>query len=400
MEVSHGFYREDLWFFPGRRFRDVRSSALRDSDRRSLPPVQTPFQLAQGRPVVPSADGSDRPLPPAPVAMDPQSAIVSFLRKAGLVTAHSAPRLTAMSGGVASEIWKIETADRVFVVKRALPKLRVAQEWTAPVTRNASEVAWMQTAASVAPDVVPHILADDPVAGAFAMEFLDPADFPVWKVELAKGKVDEAFAASVGRTIGAIHAATAHSKSVAERFANDAVFHSIRLEPYLEATARAHPALEPALMALSRGTLATRLALVHGDVSPKNILVGARGPVFLDAECAWFGDPAFDLAFCLNHLLLKCVWVPSAAERFLAAYDALEDAYVGRVTWEPTEDFERRTARLLPALMLGRIDGKSPIGYITTEADQSRVRAFSSALVASPVATLGQVRHRWAGQQP
>src|SRR5205085_10506938 len=137
--------------------------------------------------------------------------------------------------------------------------------------------------------------------------------------------------------------------SVAQTFANDAVFHSIRLEPYLEATARAHPALASVLMALSCETLATKIALVHGDVSPKNILVGKRGPIFLDAECAWFGDPAFDVAFCLNHLLLKCLWVPSAAERFLAAYDALEDAYVKRVTWEPTEDVERRTARLLPA---------------------------------------------------
>src|SRR5438477_3263271 len=360
MEVSHGFYREDLWFFSGWRFRDVRSSALRDSDRRSLPPLQTPFQLAQGRPVVPSPDGSDRPLPPALVAMDSQSAIVSFLRKAGLVTAHSAPRLTAMSGGVASDIWKIETDDRVFVVKRALPKLRVAQEWTAPVTRNASEVAWMQTAASVAPDVVPHILADDPVAGAFAMEFLDPADFPVWKAELAKGKVDEAFAASVGEIIAAIHAATAHSKSVAERFANDAVFHSIRLEPYLEATARAHPALEAALMALSRETLATRIALVHGDVSPKNILVGAKGPLFLDAECAWFGDPAFDVAFCLNHLLLKTLWVPQAEPDLLRTFASLTRAYLNGIDWESPRLLEERAAHLLPALLLARIDGKSP----------------------------------------
>ncbi len=328
--------------------------------------------------------------------MDPQSAIVSFLRKAGLVTAHSAPRLTAMSGGVASDIWKIETADRVFVVKRALPKLRVAQEWTAPVTRNASEVAWMQTAASVAPDVVPHILADDPVAGAFAMEFLDPADFPVWKVELAKGKVDEAFAASVGRTIGAIHAATAHSKSVAERFANDAVFHSIRLEPYLEATARAHPALEAALMALSRDTLATRLALVHGDVSPKNILVGARGPIFFDAECAWFGDPAFDLAFCLNHLLLKCIWVPACADRFLAAYDALKDAYLERVTWEQVDAIEQRTARLLPALLLGRIDGKSPVEYIVAESDKAVVREVATRLIVSRPTSLAEIRDSWA----
>ena len=328
--------------------------------------------------------------------MDPQSAILSFLRNAGLVVGENAPRLTAMTGGVASDIWKIETGDRVFVVKRALRRLRVAQEWTAPVSRNASEVAWMRTAGSVVPDAVPHVLADDPVAGAFAMEFLDPAEFPVWKAELAKGRVDLAFAAGVGRTIAAIHAATAHVSSVAERFADDAVFHSIRLEPYLEATARAHPALEASLMALSRDTLATKLALVHGDVSPKNILVGPRGPVFLDAECAWFGDPAFDLAFCLNHLLLKCIWVPPSADRFLAAYDALKDAYLERVTWERADAMEQRTARLLPALLLGRIDGKSPVEYISDERGKSRVRQVSTSLMTQSPATLAEIRDTWA----
>jgi 5-methylthioribose kinase len=329
-------------------------------------------------------------------ATDPTAEILPFLQRAGLVRSGTSPRLTALTGGVASDIWKVETTDRTFVVKRARARLRVAQEWTAPVSRNASEVAWMRTAGAVAPGTVPRILADDASVGAFAMEFLDPGDFPVWKSELADGRVDVAFAATVGRTVAAIHAATAHSKSVAHTFANDAVFHSIRLEPYLEATARAHADLAPSLMALSRETLATKIALVHGDVSPKNILVGTRGPIFLDAECAWFGDPAFDVAFCLNHLLLKCIWIPSAVDRFLASYDALRDAYVERVAWERPDTFEQRSARLLPALMLGRIDGKSPIEYITSEAGKSRVRQFARALIASPVSTLAEVRVAWA----
>jgi 5-methylthioribose kinase len=327
---------------------------------------------------------------------DSTAALVSFLRSTRLVADESLPRLTELTGGVASDIWKVETAGRVFVVKRARARLRVAQEWTAPVSRNASEVAWLRFAGAIVPGAVPRILADDPSVGAFAMEFLDPGAFPVWKAELAQGRVDTGFAAAVGRTVAAIHAASAHAEPVARAFANDAVFHAIRLEPYLDAAARAHPAVAAPLTALSRETLATKIALVHGDVSPKNILVGARGPIFLDAECAWFGDPAFDVAFCLNHLLLKCLWVPSAADRLLAAYDALKDAYVERVDWEPAALLERRTARLLPALMLGRIDGKSPIEYITTERDKSRVRRVATALVASPVPALADVRDAWA----
>src|SRR6266536_2051405 len=119
-----------------------------------------------------------------PDAVESTADILSFLRNAGLLGDESAPRLTTLTGGVASDIWKIETGDRAFVVKRARARLRVAQDWTVPVSRNASEVAWMRTAGDVVPDAVPKILADDASVGAFAMEFLDPGDFPVWKAEL------------------------------------------------------------------------------------------------------------------------------------------------------------------------------------------------------------------------
>src|SRR5581483_762593 len=132
--------------------------------------------------------------------------------------------------------------------------------------------------------------------------------------------VDAAVARAVGERLARIHAATADRADIAARFATDAGFHAIRLEPYLLATARVHGDLVAPLTELVAVTAATRRALVHGDVSPKNILIGPNGPVFLDAECAWFGDPAFDLAFCLTHLLLKCLWTPSAAPRFLAAF--------------------------------------------------------------------------------
>jgi 5-methylthioribose kinase len=329
-------------------------------------------------------------------AGDSTATIVSFLRCAGLVSDVGALRLSALTGGVASDIWKVETIDRTFVVKRARARLRVAQEWTAPVSRNASEVAWMRTAAAVVPGAVPRILADDPSVGAFAMEFLDPRDFPVWKSELAQGRVDVEFAANVGRAVAAIHAATAQSESVAQTFANDTVFHSIRLEPYLEATARAHPDLATPLMALSRETLATKIALVHGDVSPKNILVGRQGPIFLDAECAWFGDPAFDLAFCLNHFLLKGARDGADKLRYEASFAALARAYLAGVDWEEADGLEARAAALLPALFLARIDGKSPVEYLTREGERETVRCCAAPLIAAPPRRLIDVARAWS----
>ena len=134
---------------------------------------------------------------------------------------------------------------------------------------------------------------------------------------------------------------------------------------------------------------------MHGDVSPKNILAGPAGPVFLDAECAWWGDPAFDLAFCLNHLLLKCLWTPHAQAGFLACFDAMAATYRAGVAWEPADALEARVARLLPGLFLARVDGKSPVEYITTEADKNRVRRVARALLAAPPTRLDAIRQAW-----
>jgi hypothetical protein len=151
------------------------------------------------------------------------------------------------------------------------------------------------------------------------------------------------------------------------------------------------------LKALAERTAKTKLALVHGDVSPKNILVGPQGPIFLDAECAWYGDPAFDLAFCLNHMLLKCVWVPGFSGKYLSCFDSLSSRYVKSVTWERPEALEQRVATLLPGLLLARIDGKSPVEYITAQADRNRVRAAATGLLKNPPATLSEVRAAWQG---
>jgi aminoglycoside phosphotransferase (APT) family kinase protein len=319
--------------------------------------------------------------------------VLAFLRGAGLARPDEAPAATALTGGVSSDIWKVELGTGPVCVKRALPRLRVAQVWEAPVGRNRYEWRWMQAAARIAPGAAPRVLAHDE-SGVFAMEFLDGARHPLWKDELRAGRADERFAARVGQTLARIHAATAGDAEIAAAFATDAGFHAIRLEPYLLAAARRHPDLAPRLQYLAGRTAATRAALVHGDVSPKNILAGPGGPVFLDAECAWYGDPAFDLAFCLNHLLLKCLWVPACAAQFLGCFDALAAGYLGEFA---PAGLEARAATLLPGLLLARVDGKSPVEYLTERAQQARVRAVARALLMEPRDTLGAVRAAWQG---
>lgn len=327
-------------------------------------------------------------------AIAPPPELLDALRRMGLDVPASVAG-EQLTGGVSSDIWRIDLPRGPVCVKRALGKLKVAADWRAPVSRNRYEAEWMRVAGAAVPGAVPALLGQDEAAGALAMEYLPPEAYPLWKAQLRDGGADPAFAAKVGTRVARIHAATAADSSVPARFATDAIFYDIRLEPYLVATAARHPDLNTELLALVAATQANRRALVHGDVSPKNILAGPAGPVFLDAECAWWGDPAFDLAFCLNHLLLKCLWTPRATARFLSCFDALAGAYLPGVDWEPAAALEARAARLLPGLFLARVDGKSPVEYITTDADRDRVRRVARALLARPVERLEQVRRAW-----
>jgi len=317
------------------------------------------------------------------------------LRRLGLLGASAAASWTPLSGGVSSDIWRVRLPGRSVCVKRARPVLAVAAEWRAPVERSESEVAWLEVVRGICPRAVPDILGSLPDTHLFVMEYLDPTQFGVWKRDLAEGRVDVGFAEQVGSVLGQIHAATAGDAELAVRFATDDLFHSLRIEPYFEATAEAHSDLAAQLGQLAKRTAETRLALVHGDVSPKNLLVGPDGPVFLDAECAWFGDPAFDVAFCLTHLLLKCRWVPAQRDACLRAFDAFAAAHARRVSWESTAELEARVATLLPALLLARVDGKSPVEYLSGETDREAVRRVARALLLGPERTLAAVRAAW-----
>jgi aminoglycoside phosphotransferase (APT) family kinase protein len=324
------------------------------------------------------------------------AALDAALARMGLLARGERAHYTALTGGVASDIWKVDTTSMTFVVKRALPKLKVATDWYVPVVRNAFEVKWMEVVRGIMPHAVPQLLGHDPTAGLFAMAYLDPATYRNWKAELHGGRTDDAFAANIGRCLVRIHGTTAISPTIGAAFATDETFHAIRLAVYLEATALKHPQAAEALMTLSRTTLATKITLVHGDVSPKNILVGPDGPIFLDAECAWYGDPAFDLAFCLNHMLLKCLWTPSAAARFLELFDILAQAYLPGISWEPPEVMEQRTAHLLPGLFLARVDGKSPAEYVTAECDKAKIRRVALKFLGEPPQQLSTIRMAWA----
>ena len=323
--------------------------------------------------------------------------ILADLVHLGLIRPGERPLVTPLAGGVSSDIWKADLPNGPVCVKRALAKLKVAQDWRAPVERSRYEIRWFRTVGRFLPEAVPGLVAADEEAGVFAMDYLAPERHPLWKRRLLDGVVEAGIAAEVGTRLARIHSETARDPAIPGRFPTDRIFHDIRLAPYLKAAADRHPDRAEALHRIVATTAATKRALVHGDVSPKNILIGPKGPIFLDAECAWFGDPAFDLAFCLNHLLLKCLVRREAVSALLASFAAMSRAYLAGVDWEPAADLEARTAVLLPGLLLARADGKSPVEYLTHEADKDAVRRTARHFLAMPAPRLTAVAERWAG---
>jgi aminoglycoside phosphotransferase (APT) family kinase protein len=272
----------------------------------------------------------------------------------------------------------------------------VAAHWNAPVGRNANEWAWLCFAFAHQPQAVPRPLAHDPEAGLFAMSYLPPETYPVWKQMLFDGKTDPRTAENVGGVIASLHNASAGNAEIARRFDTLDTFAALRLEPYLSATALRHPDLASRLHELTDRTARMKTALVHGDVSPKNVLVGPEGPVILDAECAWYGDPAFDLAFCLTHLLLKSALYPERTDEYLRNFEALAATYLSRIDFEPRTALDSRAASLLPALLLARIDGKSPVEYLLGQAPiRQWVRDFASPLLIHDCASVNDVAERW-----
>ncbi len=314
-----------------------------------------------------------------------------LLEDLGLATPAEIMDVQPLTGGVASDIGVVDLADgRRLCVKFALPRLKVAEDWRAPVHRNRSEYAWLGAAAAIVPDAVPRLHGWSAALNGFVMDFVSGPDVVLWKRELLAGAGESGQAAAMGSILGRVHAASARAGFDREPFANRDDFRTLRIEPYLTFTASRHPAVAGELMAMSEALYASDVALVHGDVSPKNILFRGSGPMLLDAECATMGDPAFDVAFCLNHLVLKGIHVPPAASDRRRGAEELWAAYVRHVDWEEAQVLEARIARLLPALMLARVDGKSPVEYLS-EGNRDRVRSLALEGLRRPPSRLGQL---------
>jgi aminoglycoside phosphotransferase (APT) family kinase protein len=288
-----------------------------------------------------------------------------------------------LSGGVSSAVIRVVTPEGTFIVKQALPRLRVAEAWYSRPERSLIESRCAMVLAELVPGSVPQVVATAPQRNAFVMESA-PRGSETWKAHLMRGEVVLTDAAMVGRLLGTIHARSAGRADLAGEFDDQSFFDELRLDPYLRFVARRAPELAPAIGDVVDELLEIRRCLVHGDFSPKNLLLPPGGGVLLvDHEVAHWGHPAFDVAFVLSHLCLKAIRFRVTSAAYLDAGRAVIEAYAeaagGRTI--ATGHF---AARLTGALMLARVDGKSPVEYLTEPRDRDLARRLGRDALLEP----------------
>ncbi len=322
--------------------------------------------------------------PPPGVLLDGRERVLAFWRD-DLGRTDIPSTVEFLMGGVSSNVIRVVTADGAFVIKQALPQLRVEAPWYSRPERSAIEARCALALSELVPGSVPEVVATAPERSAFVMRSAPPGT-GTWKDHLLRGEVSLEVAEAVGRMLGRIHRASADRADLAADFADTSFFDELRIDPYLRYVANRRPEFAPALDEVAGELLAIGACLVHGDFSPKNLLVPPDGGVLLvDHEVAHWGHPAFDVAFVTNHLCLKAVrfHTEDRASAYLEAAATVLDAYA-REAGALDLGVGRFAARTSGALMLARVDGKSPVEYLTDDRDRVLARSIGRGVLLDP----------------
>ena len=302
-----------------------------------------------------------------------QNKIEEDLRLTHLLKPEETISWHPLTGGVSSDIWLLKSESQKLVIKQALPQLKVEKEWKADVRRNLAEQDFNDFLNRIAPQESIAIRYANRRQAYFLMPYLGPP-WTSWKSLMLNGVFDLKIARRAATLLAKIHNASYRNIELTRQFANQEDFYKLRLEPYLVATALAHPVLGDIFEKERVRIQQTQLTLMHGDFSPKNIMINQSDIVLLDHEVACFGDPAFDVAFFINHLMLKSLIFPDNKNAEKMALQAW-DKYFTHLSVIEKDKIASDSARLWLMLMLARVDGKSPVEYLS-ERQKDFIREF------------------------
>jgi 5-methylthioribose kinase len=298
------------------------------------------------------------------------SQLLAYLRETGRIDATEVPSIRKLSGGVSNKTLLLIRPDGgSWVIKQALPKLRVQSDWFSDPVRIQVEANGLRYLPQVTPEgSTVALLFEDRGENLLAMEAV-PDPHQNWKDRLLGGEIDQEYFGQFAKLLGSIHRESFRSRyELASIFASKQFFKTLRLEPYYEQSAAVAAPAAAFLGELMAWTLSRSDTLVHGDFSPKNVLVENQRLILLDHEVLHFGDPAFDIGFSLTHFLSKALHLPLKRQALLEAaqfYWRVYRAEVGDMPW--IAHLELRAAQHTLASLLARVCGRSPLEYLNKE---------------------------------
>lgn len=317
----------------------------------------------------------------------------AYLYKRGVLSEDANAVSRPLAGGVSNRVIQVETDSECYVLKQPLENLAVEDDWPADVARVHNEAAATRAYRRFCADL-PHTHTPQVLDESFddhAVVFSCVSSAEMWKRDLLDGAVDTRVSRACGEALGTVHAAAPQARGVRETFDDNTPFIQLRVDPYHRTTARRHPDIADTIHDEIERLVRTERTLVHGDYSPKNVLLTRTDPPeiwILDFEVAHWGDPAFDTAFMLNHLFIKSVYNRDQQRTYFDAVDSFWTAYCEAVPW----DIERETVRELAILMLARVDGKSPVEYIDSEATAETLRSVAKHALRSEISSIAEFR--------
>lgn len=323
--------------------------------------------------------------------------VIGYLKQRGIEMGANC-QVTSMVGGVSGSVLLVESDRMRLVVKQALEQLLVDDQWFAKPERALTEAAAISVLHALSGPYVPKLIDSDKVRCALVMSAA-PANWQPWKSVLLNEDIDQEGACATGSTLGSVlgtwHRASAGDGAMVKRFDDYEAFEQLRVHPFHRTILTRHPQLAGAIEACIADLTQHRECLVHGDFSPKNILVdpGARERLWvLDFEVAHYGAAVFDLAFLHCHLLLKAVHRPRYASVLRQTAAAFQSAYTAEVGIPAADRATRRLGWHTGSLLLARVDGASPAGYLS-EPTHNRVRDLAITVLNTPDRPISDV---WA----
>lgn len=328
-----------------------------------------------------------------PLDIEQPGHLEAYLKLTGRVPADDQIAARRLSGGVSNRTMLVECASGPkWVVKQGLAKLRVAVDWYSDPVRVHREALAMRWLNQMLPSgSVPRLVFEDPEHHLLAMDVVSQPHAN-WKTVLLTQPVDHEHVRQFGELLGSIHR-LGHDKhaSLPPELADQSLFDSLRLEPYYGYTAKQVPAAAEFLTSLIDRTRGRQDTLVHGDFSPKNILIHQRRLVLLDHEVAHIGDPAFDVGFSLTHLLSKAHFRVDQRDALAQATNQYWQVYrqtLGAVPWQ--DDLEVRIVQHTLACLLARVEGRSPLEYFQ-DAHRARQRQAVIDLLPKPPSSVEEL---------